>query len=202
MSDPKTKDETRWLARAIAMLTVFLGYHILVILIHRIIGDEYFNHIAIVLGIVVVGFLFWLSYRLLRCASLWDMLTWTSDVAPGILLWKCYYLDLNKHIRCGLIAGFIFSIINMLLGFMCKLYGGIVFWDMVRSILIICWYPVWKLINISNSSEIKSLFFVIIVLYTWIIGFIVGWGISHLKHWLRGRKKEEAVLLEELRQGS
>jgi hypothetical protein len=197
MSGQQTKDETRWLLRLFAVLFVLLGIQVIREQFRRIATGEDFSVPSFFIAIGVVILLFWLGWRLWRCPSFWDILSWMPQTPPLFLYFQCQYFRMSQHIRCGLVTGVILLIMEALLRVISFRYKGVWFWDWVRYLWATLYGPFRQLLKLLNFPKRPEghqglIIFILYVIYFFAIGFIVGWSVSRLREWLSNRKKRMA----------
>lgn len=187
--EQKSPDETRWLARVLAILSILLAFRVIIVKIRQIStvnalsgNPQLWGCLLIILGLGIAVFLFWLAYRLFRCSSIWRISPWFSENFPMFELYQCLYFRINKHVRGGLVGGVIMLIIALLLPYMLSLCEGLWICKLVRHIFfgIILW-PARFIIEICNINSIEPvLAFPVVVIYLFLVGFCIGAVISCL----------------------
>lgn len=199
--EQKSPDETRWLARVLAIFSILLAFQVIVIQIQRISAanalpstQQHRGYIFIVLGLGIAVFLFWLGYRLLICSSLWRISPWFSENFPMFEFYEYMYFRISKHIRSGLVAGVIMLIIALFVPYMLSLCEGLWICKFVRHIFfgIILW-PARFIIEICNINSIEPvLAFPVVIIYLFLVGFCTGAAISCLASKVNQIRKKRA----------
>jgi hypothetical protein len=177
------KDETRWLARVLAVICVLLSIRVLIVLLQHISEDQVtIPRVAISLTVLILSL--WLAYRLLICSSLWNIFSWFSETSTFVLYVQSQYYRINKHVRSGFVGGIILPIVILPLPLLLSRYHGVFFWDAIAVVFKMIVRPfglLEKILNISGwplEDHFRMLF---IVVYLFILGFVVGVLISYLK---------------------
>jgi len=187
--EQKSPDETRWLARVLAIFCILLAFQVINVKIRQISNvnalsgnPQFWGCLLIILGLGIAVFLFWLGYRFLICSSIWRISPWFSENFPMFELYQCLYFRINKHLRSGLVAGVIMLIIALFVPYMLSLCEGLWICKFVRHIFfgIILW-PARFIIEICNINSIEPvLAFPVVIIYLFLVGFCIGAFISCL----------------------
>lgn len=177
----ESKDETRWLLRLFAMMVIGLAIQGVCARFRKISAGEGFSGLSFICFIGVVLLLFWLAYRLWRCRSFWDIFSWMPQTPPLFLYCQCQYFRLNKRIRCGLVAGMIFLFLEIQLYILSVIYKGVAFWESVRRIWMKVVWPPRRCFEILHILEFRLVTVLVVFVYIFTIGFILGWCLSYLK---------------------
>jgi hypothetical protein len=177
-----TRDETRWLARLMAVVPVMLGVRLIVIQVHRFTTDP-FTLLMIGISVGISVLLFWLGYRLWTCASIWVLFCRLPGGTPPSLVWlQCRYATINRRLRAGLIGSAAFVIIQWLILLSISLYPDVNFCHRVWQ--NICWPPraLREFLSCASWPGIALVLFVFV--YLCAMGFVIGISISYLRDWL------------------
>lgn len=171
-----TRDETRWLARLLAVVPVMLGVRLIMIQVHRFTTDPLtLLMIGISVGISVL--LFWLGYRLWTCASLWDIFIWLTQTSVITLYLQACYNDIHRHVRAGLVGGlFVIALQNVRI-LLIVLYGLSPHHWSARMIF----WPIRFFLKTVNLPKCPGLPILIAITYLFAIGFLIGSLLSFLR---------------------
>jgi hypothetical protein len=185
--EQRNRDETRWLARLLAVIFILLGVRAMVVLARRMpsfsLSLPSSQLFLSFFGLAASMFFFWFSYRLFKCSSLWDVSPWLAKEFPLHDYFKCQYFRINKHVRRGLISGLILLIIATPLPLMFYLYEGVWFWEFIKPLFYIIIWPLMKIIetlNLPSGSLGKGGFFILLCANIFAIGFAIGISISYM----------------------
>lgn len=199
--EQKSPDETRWLARVLAIFCILLAFQVINVKIRQISNvnalsgnPQLWGCLLILLGLAIAVFLFWLAYRLFRCSSLWTLSSWFSEKYPMFELYQCFYFRINKHVRGGLVGGVIFLIMVAPLPYILIRYDEIYICEFVNLILfgIILW-PIMATFDFCNIDSIEPvLAFPVVIIYLFLVGFCIGAAISCLTSQVRQILKKRA----------
>ena len=184
--EQEAPDETRWLARILAVVFCLLGIRGVFVLYGRLLadntllspGEQLFEFAMICIGLGVSIFLFWLAHRLWTSASIWRAFDWLLKVFPWLLFFQHRYSNINKRCRCGIVTGIAAIIVIAPLPLVVGRY------HVVRYILMFFYWPIMVFLRTLNYSDYRNLLFsFLIMVYTFIVGFVVGWCVSCVKGW-------------------
>ena len=130
--------------------------------------------------------LFCLGYRLWRCSSLWNMLSWMPETPPLFLYLQCQYFRFNKHVRCGLISGMIFLMMEFLFPHTVLRHKGVWICDWLGHFWMTVHWPIVMLLDKLNyfnwpKQDQAVLIIMSFMIYCTAIGFVVGMTVSFLK---------------------
>lgn len=186
----KKRDETRWLARLLAVFVVMLGVRILSIMVHRV-SEGTLLPLTAILSLGVSAFLFWVGYRFLMCPSLWDMFGWVPTMSPFVLYTQAQYFRINAHIRAGLIGGLAFWIIEAFVYVMHLFHRDIGFYgELIRLWHRVCW-PHRGLMELLQISQWPTFaVFLLVIFYLFLLGFLTGCFMSYLAGRIRQRQSD------------
>ncbi|MHC4771009.1 MAG: hypothetical protein ACYS8O_04315 [Planctomycetota bacterium] len=175
------KDETRWLARMLAIIFFLLAFRGVIVQCQRIYVDQ--NWISFFfLGISFL--LFWFGYQLWICSSLWNVFLWFSETSTVVLYMQSQYYRINKHVRSGLVGGMILLLFIVPLPSMFSYYEGVWFCEFIKHILYTILWPLKQLFEILNvfqsHPEYNRSMIIFGYMYLFAIGFVAGALISFI----------------------
>lgn len=199
MMKNQTQDETRWLLRLFAVLIILFGIQGIYFQFQSITGVDFsMPRFFFAMGVILL--LFWLGYRLWRSGSLWDIFSFLPQTPPMVLYLQCQYFRLGKHKRCGLVGAALFLIVDYLLPILLHRHKGIWFCDLIGHFWAIAHWPAVRLLEAFNPvKEDRAVSAImLLILYSLIIGYLLGWGLSRVKQMLSNRKKTVAESLNVL----
>lgn len=171
------KDETRWLIRILAALSVLFGFQGVVTQYQRVCVDH--SSISfIALGLIILLFL--LGYWLWSCSSIWNLFFWLFEESSIVLHLHFLYCRINKHVRAGCIAGTILLMMCFPLSLMFFRYKGVWFGESVKELAHIILLPLKYFLQMLSDSLPSYVLFAFILSYVFVIGFVLGVFISYI----------------------
>lgn len=173
----KNKDETRWLARLIAVYMLIFVVDGIVVNLSTIFSRSQDSArlvwAAVGLGL---GILFlWLAFRLLTCSSFWDFFGFLEKY-PLVAIIQCRYFAVNRHIRSGWTGGAIMLLTVYPLVGMIRMSEGTWFSTAAVSIVSVLLWP-FRAAG-GFQLEPRLLVFAMLMVYCVGTGFVAGAGLS------------------------
>ena len=197
----QNKDETRYLAKLLAVIPVLIGVRQLIAVNQELstftISLPTIEVIALIFstftGMLISFFMFYIAWRLFKCSSLWNVPSWMSKATPSIHLFQCHYLSINQHKRAGLIAGIITLITLYFLPAIISLSTGLTAARTITRITFkISFYPLKCILNTLDITPPESFLpalLIITITTTFTAGFIAGLTASKLKQKMGNKSK-------------
>ena len=177
---PKCNDETRWMARLIAVYMFVFVVNGLIVNLSAVFNTSAGSAQSVrpVVGLVLGGVFFWLAFRLLVCSSLWNLLGFLKE-KPLFAYIQCRYFSINQHIRSGLTGMTMLFLIAYPLPGMIRMSEGSWFSVVPKSLYAIVFWPVRAFLEIFGfQPESRGLLFAMLLVYIVGTRFIAGAGIS------------------------
>lgn len=178
----KCKDETRWLARAVAVYVLIFTLKGFVknlsAAFDSLRGDSS-GLIYAVIGLILGAVFFWLGVLLLVCSSLWNCLSFLEKYAAYMFV-QCEYFGINKHIRSGLTGSAVMLLVVYPIPLMSRVFKDTIIAEFTGFVFTMVLWPLRTMFNAFDAAPQRAIIFLIVLLYLIITGFILGAGISYL----------------------
>lgn len=192
-SPSKNKDETRYLAKLLAVIPALIGVRQLKAVNQELstfsISLPTIEVITLIFstftGMLISFFIFYIAWRLCKCSSLWNVPAWMSKATPSIHFFQCHYQSIKQHKRAGLIAGISTLIALYLLPSIIALSTGLTAARTITRITFqITLYPLKCILNALDITPPESFLpalLIIAITTTFAAAFIAGLTASYLK---------------------
>jgi len=173
----KNKDETRWLARLIAVYMLIFVVDGIVVNLSTIFSSSQ-DSAGLVWATVGLGLgilFLWLAFCLLTCSSFWDFFGFLEKY-PLVAIIQCRYFAVNRHIRSGWTGGAIMLLMVYPLVGLIRMSEGTWFSTAAMSVLDFLLWP-FRAAG-GFQLEPRGLVFAMLMVYCVGTGFAAGAGLS------------------------